>query len=116
MGKVAIWGPDGKVRGEIFGNDFVIRRHRGKHYLRVHAGWGLNSSVWGTVRQRPEIQNVVVVEPDTGDEYRITKSDLMEYEDKGEVETIVYRDEQVVFKEKWFNKYPAAQGRLFDGA
>ena len=110
---VPVRGIDGVVRGEIDGDNFMLRRHRSRHYLLVHAGWGLNTFIWETIRHQTEVQNIVVREPDTGDEYRISKTDLMEYEEKGEVETIVYRDEQIVLKERWFNKYPAAQGRLF---
>jgi len=107
---------EGHVRGQVIGGEFAVTKYRAKHYLRAYGGWGLNVQVWRTLRAYGEAGTLLLVtvkEPDTGFEYACNIRELIEYEDAGEMQTITYRDEQVVLKESWFQELPPAQGRLF---
>jgi hypothetical protein len=103
----------GVVRGSIDGNDFIVSRRRDVHYLRAFGGWGLNSGVWQTIKRTADVLYLLIREPDTGDTYSARKMDLEKHEKNGDVQTINYADEQVVFLEAMFEKRESPQGRLF---
>lgn len=97
----------------IEGSAFTLQRHRSRHYLRAFGGWGVNASVWETVKRNEDVLYIIVEEPDTGRTFTARKLDLMNLEESGEVRTIAYSDEQVVLKEAFFEQTGNPQGRLF---
>jgi hypothetical protein len=103
----------GHVRGQIDGDDFIMTKYRGKHYLISYSAWALNKHVWNTIKKR-RVKRMVIIEPDTGSTFY---GDIEEFHGRellGEMKTIHFvQDEQAVFPEQWFTKETSSQEPLF---